>query len=110
MECGYPKLLYGQRNKNETIVSMIKRLFGEHIRSRLVRTQNRELSFRCIAYNTHRLTNLTLIIDAFYKATFGVNFHDSAFIAMSFTCVPVGRGGVGCLGITVTSKFASLIT
>jgi hypothetical protein len=26
-----------------------------------VRTQNRELSFRCIAYNTHRLTNLTII-------------------------------------------------
>jgi hypothetical protein len=36
-------------------------LFGEHVTSRLVRTQNRELSFRCIAYNTHRLTNLTLI-------------------------------------------------
>jgi len=30
--------------------------------SRLIRTQNRELSFRCIAYNAHRLTNLTLII------------------------------------------------
>ena len=68
MKHGYSKLLYGQRNKNETIVSVIKRLFGEHIRSRLVRTQNRELSFRCIAYNTHRLTNLTIIIDAFYKA------------------------------------------
>ncbi|MGA8080657.1 MAG: hypothetical protein WB988_02260, partial [Candidatus Nitrosopolaris sp.] len=42
--------------------------FGEHITSRLVRTQNRELSFRCIAYNTHRITNLTIIIDGFYKA------------------------------------------
>ena len=68
MKRGYSKLLYAQRNKNETIVSVIKRLFGEHIRSRLVRTQNRELSFRCIAYNTHRLTNLTIIIDGFYKA------------------------------------------
>ena len=65
MKRGYSKLLYAQRNKNETIVSVIKRLFGEHIRSRLVRTQNRELSFRCIAYNTHRLTNLTIIIDGF---------------------------------------------
>ena len=54
MKRGYSKLLYGQRNKNETIVSVIKRLFGEHITSRLVRTQNRELSFRCIAYNTQR--------------------------------------------------------
>jgi hypothetical protein len=53
--------LYNQRNKDETIISVIKRLFGEHITSRLVRTQNRELSFRCIAYNTHRLTNLTTI-------------------------------------------------
>jgi hypothetical protein len=48
---------------SETIISVIKRLFGgEQITSsRLVRTQNRELSFRCIAYNTHRLTNLTII-------------------------------------------------
>src|ERR1051326_9163438 len=62
MKRGYCKLLYNQRNKNETIVSVIKRLFGEHITSRLVKTQNRELSFRCIDYyNTHRLTNLTII-------------------------------------------------
>jgi hypothetical protein len=62
MKCGgYSKLLYNQRNKDETIISVIKRLFGEHITSRLVRTQNRELSFRCIAYNTHRLTNITII-------------------------------------------------
>ena len=72
MKRGYSKLLYGQRNKNETIVSVIKRLFGEHITSRLVRTQNRELSFRCIAYNTHRITNLTIIIDGFYKANVNI--------------------------------------
>jgi hypothetical protein len=57
------KLLYNQRNKDETIISVIKRLFGEHITSsRLVRTQNRELSFRCIAYNMQRLTNLIIIL------------------------------------------------
>src|SRR5437868_6992130 len=67
MKRGYCKLLYNQRNKNETIVSVIKRLFGEHITSsRLVRTQNRELSFRCIAYNIHRLTHLIIIFDGFY--------------------------------------------
>jgi Transposase DDE domain len=60
MKRSYSKLLYNQRNKDETIISVIKRLFGEHITSRLVRTQNRELSFRCIAYNTHRLTSLTI--------------------------------------------------
>jgi Transposase DDE domain len=68
MKRGYSRILYNQRNKDETIMSVIKRLFGEHITSRLVRTQNREIAFRCIAYNTHRLTNLTIIIDGFYKA------------------------------------------
>jgi hypothetical protein len=62
MKCGYPKLLYHQeRNKDETIISVIKRLFGEHVTSRSVKTQNRELSFRCIAYNMHRLTNLVIM-------------------------------------------------
>ncbi|HEY6884188.1 MAG TPA: hypothetical protein VI278_09150, partial [Nitrososphaeraceae archaeon] len=56
-------LLYNQRNKDETIISVIKRLFGEYITSRLVRTQNRELSFRCIiAYSVHRLTNLVILM------------------------------------------------
>ena len=58
---GYSRTLCNQRNKNETIMSVIKRLFGECLISRLTRTQNRELSFRCIAYNMHRLTNLVII-------------------------------------------------
>ena len=43
MKRGYSKMLYNQRNKDETIMSGIKRLFGEYISSRLVKTQNREL-------------------------------------------------------------------
>jgi hypothetical protein len=31
----YNKLLYNQRNKDETIMSVIKRLFGEHVTSRI---------------------------------------------------------------------------
>jgi Transposase DDE domain len=62
MKRGYSKPLYNQRNKDETIISVIKRLFGEHVTSRLVKTQNRELSFRCIAYNMHRVTNLFLLL------------------------------------------------
>ena len=58
---GYSRTLYNQQNKNETIMSVIKRLFGECLISRLTRAQNRELSFRCIAYNMHRLTNLVII-------------------------------------------------
>ena len=66
MKRGYCKTLYNQRNKDETIISVIKRLFGEYITSRLVKTQNRELSFRCIAYNMHRVTNLIITINGFY--------------------------------------------
>jgi len=29
--------LYHQRNKNETILSVIKRMFGKHVTSRLVK-------------------------------------------------------------------------
>jgi hypothetical protein len=61
MKRGYSKLLYNQRNKDKTIISVIKRLFGEHLMSSLTRTQNRELSFRCITYNMHRLTNLIIL-------------------------------------------------
>jgi hypothetical protein len=68
MKHGYSKLLYNQRNKEEIIMSVIKRLFGEYIASRSVRTQNRELSSKCIAYNMHRLTNLIIIVDGFYRA------------------------------------------
>jgi hypothetical protein len=62
MKRGYSKLLYNQRNKDEIIVSVIKRLFGDYLMSRLTRTQNRELSFRCITYNMHRLTNLIILM------------------------------------------------
>lgn len=78
MKRGYPKILYNQKNKDETIISVIKRLFGEKLMSRLIRTQNRELSFRCIAYNIHRLTNLTIIVmvstDPGYMASFNYRF------------------------------------
>jgi hypothetical protein len=63
MKRGYNKILYNQRNKDETIVSVIKRLFGEHINSILVRMQNRELVLRCIAYNAHRMVNLLSILN-----------------------------------------------
>ena len=61
MKRGYSKILYNQRNKDETIVSVIKRLFGEHITSKLIRMQNRELTFRYIAYNVHSILNLVII-------------------------------------------------
>ena len=56
MKKRFYKQLYYQRNKNETTLSVIKRMFGEHVTSRLVKMQNRELTFRVIAYNMHRMT------------------------------------------------------
>jgi hypothetical protein len=45
MKRGYSKLLYNQRNKNETILSVIKLLFREHITSsRLKNTEQRTMS------------------------------------------------------------------
>ena len=37
MKLAFNKFLYNQRNKDKNIVSVIKRLFGEHITSRLIR-------------------------------------------------------------------------
>ena len=45
-QIGDSKVLYNLRNTDKTIISVIKRLFGEHLMSRLIKTQNRELSFR----------------------------------------------------------------
>jgi hypothetical protein len=80
MKRGYSKMLYNQRTKDETIMSVIKRLFGEHLMSRLTRTQSRELSFGCITYNMHRLTNLNLIILMMFstKPTIHIGFNIQA--------------------------------
>ncbi len=54
MKRHFDKEKYNQRNKVETANSVIKRLMGNTIRSRKVKTQNRELEFKMIAYNAHR--------------------------------------------------------
>ena len=43
-------------------LSVVKRMFGDHIASRMVKMQNRELTFRVIAYNMHRMTDCLYII------------------------------------------------
>ncbi len=58
----FHKELYNQRNKNETVLSVIKRMFGEYITSRRARAQNRELAFRCIAYNMNRCERIIFVI------------------------------------------------
>lgn len=67
---GYDKTLYHQRNKTETIFSVIKRMFGENVTSRKISTQNRELFHRVIAYNGYRITRNSLLIwHGFYTAS-----------------------------------------
>ena len=46
MKRGYSKILYNQRNKDETIVSVIKRLFGEHILSRFNTNAEQRIDFQ----------------------------------------------------------------
>ena len=46
--------LFGQRWKTETVHSVIKRKFGEHIRSKLKDRQNREPLIKAVIYNLHR--------------------------------------------------------
>lgn len=46
--------LYGQRWKAETVHSVIKRKFGDRIRSRSVRLQHREVCIKGLVYDIHR--------------------------------------------------------
>ncbi|ATZ60765.2 MAG: transposase [Methanosarcinales archaeon Met12] len=68
------KELYGQRNMAETANSVIKRRYGDHVRSRKCHHQFREIIGKCIVYNIERaIKSLVLNIQAiiqklFYKA------------------------------------------
>jgi hypothetical protein len=46
--------LFGQRWKTETVNSVIKRKFGDTIRSRKVQLQMREPIIKALVYNIHR--------------------------------------------------------
>ena len=59
---GYDRTTYHQRNKTETIFSVIKRMFGDYVTSRKIVTQNRELTYRIIAYNCHRIIQNNLLV------------------------------------------------
>ena len=66
---GCDAVTYHQRNKTETIFSVIKKMFGENVTSRKISTQNRELFHRVIAYNVYRITGNNLLIwHGFYTA------------------------------------------
>ena len=68
MKRNFNKEKYNQRNLVETVNSVIKRLMDDSVKSRKVRTQNREMvldfilpsslslrmEFKMLAYNAHR--------------------------------------------------------
>ncbi|MCL6569474.1 MAG: IS5/IS1182 family transposase, partial [Meiothermus silvanus] len=46
--------LFGQRWKSETVISVLKRKFGEGVRSRKPRLQMRECRVKALVYNAYR--------------------------------------------------------
>ena len=51
MSDNFDRIRYGQRNKVETVFSVIKRRFGDQIKSRRFRSQVKELKLKCIVYS-----------------------------------------------------------
>jgi len=62
MKSGYDLERYRQRNKVETVNSVIKRKMGDCVRSRNVLNQNREILFMVMVYNIERSMKISLII------------------------------------------------
>jgi len=54
--------LYHQRNKCETIFSVIKRRFGSEIKSHHDTMKEKELLYRVLAYNCHRMTMISCLL------------------------------------------------
>jgi hypothetical protein len=64
---------YHQRNKVETVFSVLKRKFGESLKARKYRLQIKEIKIKVILYNLSRLLKMffvLIVIEEFYKANF----------------------------------------
>ena len=62
---------YHQRNKVETVFSVLKRKFGESLKARNYRLQVKEIKIKVILYNLSKLMNsfsVLILIEEFYKA------------------------------------------
>ena len=57
----FDETLYHQRNKTETIFSVIKRKFGSEIKSYDESMREKELLYRILAYNCHRMCLIGLV-------------------------------------------------
>ena len=64
---------YHQRNKVETVFSVLKRRFGESLKARKYRLQIKEIKIKVILYNLSRLMisfAILFIVEDFYRARF----------------------------------------
>ena len=62
---------YHQRNKVETVFSVLKRKFGEALKARKYRLQIKEIKIKVILYNLSRMIStlsLLILIEEFYRA------------------------------------------
>ena len=58
----FDESLYHQRNKTETIFSVIKRRFGSEIKSYNESMKEKELLYRVLAYNCHRMCMISALV------------------------------------------------
>jgi len=62
MRRDFDESLYHQRNKCETIFSVIKRRFGSEIKSYNESMREKELLYRVLAYNCHRMCMISCLL------------------------------------------------
>ena len=64
---------YHQRNKVETVFSVLKRKFGDAIKARLYRQQIKEIKIKVILYNLSKMISglsILILVEEFYRAPF----------------------------------------
>src|SRR5690606_35613760 len=54
LHLSFDKITYNRRNIAETIISVVKRKFGETLRARKLRTQVKEVKVKLIVYNVNK--------------------------------------------------------
>ena len=75
MKREFDESLYHQRNKTETMFSVIKRRFGSEIKSYNDTMKTKESLYRALAYNCHRMCLVSLVCVMISMKPFFVFWH-----------------------------------
>ena len=67
------------RNKIETIMFVLKKVFGEHLTATTAKGQRQQTRFRIIAYNAYR-KSILLFFEHFYAAYLAINLYSSTIL------------------------------